>query len=273
MTHAATPQVTSALNCALDPGDDVAAGLTFPGLFGLIWNAHTARYGTTREQVAAVVIKNKANGARNPLAQMGGQIGLDEIVQSPLIADPLRRHDCCPISDGAAAVVLTTEALARRAGAEPVRVLASAQCRGTSYVGGHGDLTSFGATVAAANRAYADAGISARDLSFVELHDCFSIAEIADCEDLGIVPRGEGGRWALEGRTAVGGEMPINPSGGLLAKGHPVGATGVGQLYEVVHQLRGTHPNPVPGAAIGMTHNLGGTGVACTVSILRRGDA
>jgi len=273
MTHAATPQVTSALNCALDPGDDVAAGLTFPGLFGLIWNAHAARYGTSREQVAAIVTKNKANGARNPLAQMGGQIGLDEIVQSPLIADPLRRHDCSPISDGAAAVVLTSEAFAKRAGVEPIRVLASAQCRGTPYVGGHGDLTSFGATVAAANRAYADAGISARDLSFVELHDCFSIAEIADSEDLGIVPRGQGGRWALEGRTAVGGEMPINPSGGLLAKGHPVGATGLGQVYESVLQLRGQHPNQVAGARTAATHNLGGTGVVCVVNILQRSGA
>lgn len=273
MTHAATPLVTSALNCALDPGDDLAAGLTFPGLFGLIWNAHAARYGTSREQVAAIVIKNKANGARNPLAQMGGGVSYDQIVRSPLIADPLRRHDCSPISDGAAAAVLTSEAFAKRAGALPIRVLASSQCRGTPYVGGHGDLTSFGATVAAADQAFAAAGISARDLDFVELHDCFSIAEIVDCEDLGIVPRGEGGRWSLEGRTAVGGQMPINPSGGLLAKGHPVGATGLGQVYESVLQLRGLHPNQVRGARTAATHNLGGTGVVCVVNVLQRGSA
>jgi acetyl-CoA C-acetyltransferase len=115
--------------------------------------------------------------------------------------------------------------------------------------------------------------VSPADVDVCELHDCFSIAEIIDSEDLGLVPRGHGGGWAAEGRTAVGGDVAINPSGGLLAKGHPVGATGVGQLYEVVHQLRGTHPNQVPGAAVGMTHNLGGTGVACTVSLLRRSDA
>jgi len=115
-----------------------------------------------------------------------------------------------------------------------------------------------------------DGGRDPADIDLVELHDCFSIAEIIDSEDLGLAPRGQGAIWAAEGRTAVGGQVAINPSGGLLAKGHPVGATGVGQLYEVVRQLRGTHANQVKGAEIGMTHNLGGTGVACTVSILRR---
>ena len=124
--------------------------------------------------------------------------------------------------------------------------------------------------MSAAQRAFRDAGLQPGDVDVVELHDCFSIAEIIDSEDLGIVPRGQGGIWALEGRTAVGGDVAINPSGGLLAKGHPVGATGVGQLFEVVRQLRGSHPNQVPDARIGLTHNLGGTGVACTVSILRR---
>jgi acetyl-CoA C-acetyltransferase len=117
------------------------------------------------------------------------------------------------------------------------------------------------------------AGVSAKDIDFVELHDCFSMAEIIDSEDLGLVPRGKGAVWAAEGRTRVGGQIPINPSGGLIAKGHPVGATGVGQLYEAVLQLRGKHPNQVKDAAIGMTHNLGGTGVACSVSILARPDA
>ena len=121
-----------------------------------------------------------------------------------------------------------------------------------------------------ARGAFEIADLSPSDVDVVELHDCFSIAEIIDSEDLGIVPRGQGAIWAAEGRTAVGGDVAINPSGGLLAKGHPVGATGVGQIYEVVCQLRGTHPNPVHDAAIGLTHNLGGTGVACTVSILAR---
>ena len=140
---------------------------------------------------------------------------------------------------------------------------------GSSRIAGHPDLCSFDATVSAAQRAYRAAGISPADVDVVELHDCFSIAEVIDSEDLGLVPRGEGALWAAEGRTAVDGQVAINPSGGLLAKGHPVGATGVGQLYEIVQQLRGTHPNQVRNARIGMTHNLGGTGVACTVSLLR----
>ena len=122
----------------------------------------------------------------------------------------------------------------------------------------------------AAQKAYALSGLQPKDIDLVELHDCFSIAEIIDSEDLGLVPRGQGGKWAAEGRTNKGGDIVINASGGLLAKGHPVGATGIGQIYEVVQQLRGQHPNQVANARIGMTHNLGGTGVACTVNILGR---
>jgi acetyl-CoA C-acetyltransferase len=147
------------------------------------------------------------------------------------------------------------------------------QTRGSPRIGGHQDIVSFDATVQAAQRAYQAARMNPNDIDFVELHDCFSMAEIIDSEDLGLVPRGMGAKWAAEGRTLVGGDIPINPSGGLLAKGHPVGATGVGQLYEAVLQLRGGHANQVKNAAVGMTHNLGGAGIACTVSILKRSDA
>jgi acetyl-CoA C-acetyltransferase len=158
-------------------------------------------------------------------------------------------------------------------GALPVDVRASVQTRGAARLASHRDITSFDATVSAAREAYRQAGIGPRDLDFVELHDCFSIAEILDAEDLGLMPRGHGGGWSLEGRTGMAGDLPINASGGLLAKGHPVGATGLGQIYEAVAQLRDTHPNQVRGAAIGLTHNLGGTGIACTVNILARPDA
>jgi acetyl-CoA C-acetyltransferase len=273
MTHAPTSQTTAALNCAMDNENDGPSGLTFPGLFGLAWRQHAARHGTSREQVSAVVRKNKGNGLRNPLAQMGATLTDEQIAASPAICDPLQLYDCCPTSDGAAAVVVMAKHCATGLPRLPIDVLASVQTRGSARIAGHPDLCSFEATVSAAARAYAMAGVAPSDVDVVELHDCFSIAEIIDSEDLGLVPRGQGGGWAAEGRTAVGGDVAINPSGGLLAKGHPVGATGVGQLYEIVHQLRGTHANPVPGARIGMTHNLGGTGVACTVSILRRGDA
>ena len=271
MTHARTAETTAALNCAMDNESDGPSGLTFPGLFGLAWRIHAQRYGTTREQVSAVVKKNKANGLRNPLAQMGAELTDEQIESSAMICDPLQLYDCCPTSDGAAALVIVADSLRREIRGVPVEILASVQTRGSARIAGHPDLCSFDATVSAARRAYAMADISPKDVDVVELHDCFSIAEVVDSEDLGLVPRGEGAVWAAEGRTAVGGEIPINPSGGLLAKGHPVGATGVGQLYEIVRQLRGEHPNQVGNAEIGMTHNLGGTGVACTVNLLRRG--
>ena len=238
----------------------------------MAYRLHAERYGTTRDQVSSVVVKNKSNGLSNPLAQMGANLTVDDVRESKPIADPLRLYDCCPASDGAAAVVVVARDLARGSDAA-VDVRASVQTSGSARIAGHPDLCSFDATVGAAAQAFEEAGIGAGDIDFVELHDCFSIAEIIDSEDLGIVPRGEGGAWAGEGRTALGGDMPINPSGGLLAKGHPVGATGLSQLFEAVHQLRGDHPNQVRDARFGLTHNLGGTGVACTVSILGRPDA
>lgn len=273
MSQASRIDVTNALLCARDNSMDGNSGLTFPGLFGRAWKAYEARYGITREEVAAVSIKNKANGLKNPLAQLGAKLTLDIIKQSPMIADPIQLYDCCPVSDGAAAVIVTTRDRARSAPDLPIDVVASVQTRGAPHLAGHPDLSSFAATVMAAQRAYAASGLNPADLDFVELHDCFSIAEIIDAEDLGVVPRGMGGKWAAEGRTAIGGTIPINPSGGLLAKGHPVGATGVAQIHESVLQLRGQHSNQVSDAAIGLTHNLGGVGVACTVNILRRPDA
>jgi len=272
MTHADNAATTAALNCAMDNRSDGFSGLTFPGFFGLVWRSYADRYGASRAQVSAVVRKNKANGLLNPLAQMGAIIGEDEIIQSPLICDPLRRFDCCPVSDGAAAVLLIAADRRSDLAAVPVEVMTSVQTRGSPRIAGHIDLCSFQATADAAQRAYASAGITPQNVDLVELHDCFSIAEIVDSEDLGLIPRGQGAAWAAEGRTAVGGTIPINPSGGLLAKGHPVGATGLGQIYEVVRQLRGEHANQVRGAAIGLTHNLGGGGVACTVNILKRCD-
>ena len=273
MTHASGAEVTAALNCAMDNRSDGASGLTFPGLFGMAWRIHTSRYGTTRRQVSPVVRKNKSNGTRNPLAQMGAELTDDIIEQSPMICDPLQLYDCCPVSDGAAALLLVARDRAKGSGRMPVDVLASVQTRGAWRIAGHADLCSFDATVSAARKAYEIAGIKPQDVDLVELHDCFSIAEIVDSEDLGLIPRGQGAAWAAEGRTSISGDIPINPSGGLLAKGHPVGATGVAQIHEAVLQLRGVHTNQVRDAEIAMTHNLGGTGIACTVNILRRGDA
>lgn len=268
MTHASTELLTSALNLAMDKRSDGLSGLTFPGVYGMAWRVYEERYGLTREQVSAVVRKNKANGLLNPLAQMGRELSDFEIESSPKIADPLQLFDCCPATDGAAAVIVRAARKGEAGSLNTIRVLASVQTRGPGRYADSEDLCSFTATVEAARLAYRDARITPTDIDFVELHDCFSVAEILDGEDLGLVPRGQGGAWALDGRTGVTGEMPINPSGGLLAKGHPVGATGIGQVYETVLQLRGLHPNQVRDARIGLTHNLGGAGVACSVNVL-----
>jgi acetyl-CoA C-acetyltransferase len=277
MSHAGTARVTEALNCAMDMRRDGASGLFFPGYFGLAARLYGQGQPDWRRHLTAVARKNKANGLRNPLAQMGEDVSAETVEASPLVADPLRLYDCCPISDGAAAVVVAAdEAVAERlsrAGTAPIRIAATAQTRGAPDVASIRDLLSFEATVAAARAAYTQARLGPANIDFVELHDCFSLTEILDAEDLGVLPRGQAGAWTAEGRTRADGDMPINCSGGLLAKGHPVGATGIGQLYEAVRQLRGEHPNQVPGASIGLTHNLGGAGVVCTVSILKRADA
>lgn len=272
MTHASTADVTAALNCAMDHQTDARTGLTYPGLFGLVWRAHAEQYGTTREQVAAVSVKNKANGLRNPIASFGADVTLADVASSPAVADPIRRLDCCGIADGAAAVLVTNEDLAGHGRPERIRVLACAQGSGPARISGLSDLLSFPATVITARRAFEEAGLSPRDIDVVELHDCFSIAEIVDSEDLGLIPKGQGGAYVGEGRTWPDGDIPINASGGLLAKGHPVGATGIGQIFEITRQLRGEHPIQVRNPRIGLTHNLGGTGIACTVSILERTD-
>ena len=269
MTHASTAAMTTALNCAMDNALDGVSGLTFPGLYGLAWRAYEQAHGLTRTEVSAVVMKNKRYGLMNPLAQMGADLSLEEIASSPLIADPLRLFDCCPATDGAAALVLCAEHLCGGSAKQPIRVLASVQTRGAPQIAKHPDLCTFEATVKAAQQAYQMADIRPSEVDVVELHDCFSMAEIIDSEDLGLVPRGQGAKWAAAGQTSVDGDVAINPSGGLLAKGHPVGATGVAQIDEVVRQLRGEHANPVAGARVGLTHNLGGTGVACTVNILQ----
>lgn len=273
MTHARGSDVTAALNNAMDNQADGPSGLTFPGFFGLAWRVHAEKYGTTRDEVSAIIIKNKANGLMNPLAQMGAELAPEVISQSQPIADPLQLYDCCPVSDGAAALVVTAADAAGDAPDLPIRVRAAVQTSGSARLAGHDSLCTFKTTELAAEQAYGQAGVGPGDLDVAEIHDCFSMAEVIHSEDLGLVPRGQGAKWAAEGRTLVDGDIAINASGGLLSKGHPVGATGVGQLYEVVTQLRGEHPNQVAGARLGLAQNVGGAGVACTVSILERSNA
>ena len=273
MTHASNPRITESLNSAMDNRADAPSGLTFPGVFGMAYRMHAERYGTTRDQVSSVVVKNKANGLSNPLAQMGARLTVDDVRESKPIADPLRIYDCCPASDGAAAVVVVARDAAR-GNEHAVDVRASVQTSGSARIAGHPDLCSFDATVAAAVRglrrgeAHA-AGSRLRRVARLLLHH----RNYRFRGSRRRTARRRRGPGRAKGRTALDGDMPINASGGLLAKGHPVGATGLSQLYEAVHQLRGDHPNQVRDARFGLTHNLGGTGVACTVSILGRPDA
>ena len=272
MTHANTVEVTEALNFAMDKDTDGQSGYTFPGLYGLAWRLHAKKYGITRSQVSAVVRKNKAAGLKNPLAQMGATLSEDDILTSRLISEPLRLFDCCPVTDGASAVIITSTKNAKYA-KSPVTVLTTVQTSGNPRIPNGDNPISFEASVIACHEALQMAGITREDVSLVELHDCFSIAEILDSEDLGFIKPGHAAAWAAEGRTNINGDLPINPSGGLISKGHPVGATGIGQIYEVCKQLRGTHPNQVQNAKVGLTHNLGGCGVTCSLSILANPDA
>ena len=268
MSSAPTPAVTAALGCYADFERDRRSGLTFPGFYGLVARRHQHQYGTTRDQLSAVTVKNHIHGGPNPRAYLREQVTAEEVATSRLICDPLRLYDCSPISDGAAAAVLCATEAARDHGGRPVPILACAQTSGPTHIGVLRDLTTFPATIEAAQQAYRTAGIGARDVDVAEVHDCFSIAEIVDSEDLGFFAKGEGGPAAESGATSGGGEVTINPSGGLLSRGHPVGATGLAQIHELTLQLRGCAASQVAGARIGLAHNLGGTGAVATVTIL-----
>lgn len=270
MSSAPTEKITASLGASIDMETEGLTGLTFPGFWALMARRHMYEFGTTIEQIAMVAIKNHKNGSLNPRARFRNIITLEDVMKSRLITDPLKLYDCCPISDGASAAVLCAADLAKEFMAKPVDIIGSAQTAGFSTLFEQGQQISLPATILASKQAFGMAGLKPGDINVVEIHDCFTPAEIMDSEDLGFFEKGKGG-WAVQdGVTQVDGRLPINPSGGLLCKGHPVGATGLGQIYEVVRQLRGEHENQVKGAEIGLTHNAGGTGAVCTVHILRR---
>ena len=245
------------------------AGLTFPGVYAMMAVRHMHEYGTTREQMAAVAVKNHANGARNPKAQFRKEITMEKALSSPMVAHPLTLYDCCGTTDGASCVIVAAKDVAKEYTDSPVWILGSGAASDHLAVHDRESMTRLDATVRAANAAYAQTGLTAKDIDVAEVHDCFTIAEILAVEDLGFAKKGEGGRLATEGVTARGGTLPVNPSGGLKAKGHPLGATGTGQVYEVFRQLRGeAEDRQVPDAEVGLTHNVGGSGATCAVHLL-----
>jgi len=271
MTDVDTSLYTDAPAAAADREWEGFVGATFPGLYAMIATDYMHRYPLTREQLAQVAIKNHYNGARNPIAQFQKEITLDTVLNSTMVADPLRLFDCSPITDGAAAVVVAPLETAKKYTDTPIKVLATAQASDTIALHDRRDISTLDATVAAGNRAFKMAGLERKDIDFVEVHDCFTIAEICAIEDLGFCKKGEAGRLTAEGYTALDGNLPVNTSGGLKACGHPVGATGIKQVYEAVLQLRGdAGKRQVAGAEIGMTQNVGGTGATVAAHIFGR---
>jgi acetyl-CoA C-acetyltransferase len=297
MSKGSTETVAEGLALAAIPYER-KAGFTFPGVFGAIATAYFEKYGASRENLMDITIKSHDNAPLNPKAQYkatiqdmmrskikrakerGGAVPdwsdekdfLRDPIANPAIAWPMHLFDCCPISDGAACILLVGEELAKHFTDDPLYVAGVGQASGRG-LNAADDLTYFEATRHAANEAYEMAGLTPADIQFAEVHDCFSIAELLHIEDLGFFKPGEGYKAVADGLTRLDGEKPINTSGGLKCKGHPVGATGAAQLIEVWEQLRhkaGDRGVPIEDLRIGAAHNLGGTGGTCTFTILER---
>lgn len=250
-------------------------GLTFPAYYALYANAYMAKYGCTEEDLALVAVKNHKYASMNPLAHLRNKITVDDVLNSMVIASPLKLYDCSPITDGAAAVVVASEEKLKELEVDtPVWVAGIGYCGGTANLSKRTDFLSLEASVLASQRAYKQAGVTPNQLDFAEVHDCFTIAEYLAYEDLGFFGRGEAFKFLREGQTEIGGKIPVNADGGLKAKGHPIGATGCSMIYELARQLRGEaveKSRQVPlKNYIGLAHNVGGTGHYCYVTILRR---
>jgi acetyl-CoA C-acetyltransferase len=260
MTHIPTPRVSELIGRSIDPYER-SYGATMPALAALITRALMARHGVGEREIAQVAVKNHAHAARNPYAHFQQPVTLEEVLASRMVADPLRLLHCCPISDGAAAVVLTAER-AR------VRVAGIGQGMDALAVRHRRDLTAFRATQAAARAAYAMAGFGPARVDFAELHDAFAPFELIALEDTGLVPQGKAAAATLDGETALDGRLPVNPSGGLKARGHPLAATGVAQIVECVWQLTGRAEGRQLDARVALAHSIGGLATNNWVTLL-----
>jgi acetyl-CoA C-acetyltransferase len=270
MTHRTTSEVTEYLAMASDYPFEQWHGITFPGLFALMATAHMHAHGTTEEQMALVAVKNHYHGSLNPKAHLQKEITLQTVMTSRYVAWPLKLYDCSLITDGASCIILTKPELAGKYTDMPVHIVGSGQASDTIGLYERKSLTSLNATKLAAKTAYDMAQLKPQDMQLAEVHDCFTSAELMAYEDLGFCKPGEGGKLIESGQTRLGGRIPVNTSGGLKAKGHPVGATGTAQAYEIYLQLTGqAGKRQVKDAKIGLTHNVGGSGATAVVHIYR----
>ncbi|WP_435144764.1 thiolase domain-containing protein [Halobaculum sp. P14] len=271
MTNLSTPEVTESLAVAADELFEVRAGVTFPGAYALMARRYFEQYGGSREDLAAIAVKNHANAVPNEYAQYQREITVEDALDSPPVASPLHLLDACPITDGASALVLVSEEYAAANDVDaPVAVTGTGQGGDRAALQDRDDMAQTPAAADAAAEAYADAGVDADDVDVAEVHDCFTIAEALALEALGFYDPGDGVGAARRGETTRDGDLPVNLSGGLKAKGHPVGATGGSQLAELTRLLRGDHPNSdaVADAEVGVTHNAGGTVASAVVHVL-----
>jgi acetyl-CoA C-acetyltransferase len=260
---------TATLATAADQEWEAFFGATFPALYAMIATRHMHEYGTTKEQLAQVSVKNHANGAKNPYAQYRREITLELAMNATTVAYPLGLLDCSPVTDGAASLILCAADKAKKYTDKPIKIIGSGQGSDSLALHGRRDICTLDATIHAAKTAYKQAGITSKDIDFAEVHDCFTIAEICAIEDLGFVKKGEGGKAIDNKITTLDGSLPVNTSGGLKSKGHPVGATGVAQMVEVTQQLRGeAEARQVKDAKIGLAHNVGGSGATCVIHIM-----
>ena len=271
MTDVDDDEANAILTMGCDQEWEAFFGATYNSIFAMMARRHMHEHGTTREQLACVAVKNHRHGALNPMAQFRSEITLETVMGAEMVADPLGTFDCSPVSDGAAAVVLAPLDIAHKAGGEVVELVTSCQASDSLSLANRRDICTMDATVHASRRAYSQSGITPGDVDVAEVHDCFTISEIMAVEDLGFVPKGQGGMAAESGMTALGGKIPVNTSGGLKARGNPIGATGIAQAVEIVAQLRGkADKRQVAGAEVGISHNVGGTGATAVVSVFRR---
>jgi len=271
MTNLSTADVTEALATAADELYEIRAGMTFPGAYALMARAYFEQFGGDREDLAHVAVKNHDNALPNEYAQFHRAITTDEVIEAPMVSEPIGLLDACPVTDGASALVLVSDEYAERNDLDaPVSITGSGQGGDNLALHDRADLAVTPATERAAAEAYDDAGCSADDVDLVEVHDCFTIAEVLAIEGLGFYDHGDGIGAARRGETTATGERPVNLSGGLKAKGHPVGATGGSQIAEMTRLLRGDHPNSeyVEDATLGVTHNAGGTVASAVVHVL-----